>query len=78
MACMKWWNLSRGGTAVGEQPGWGEGGAGDMARQERHLHSRGGNLEPGSDLLLRGEGCPRAGDSGSVRHSRVFTGSWVD
>ena len=25
MACMKWWNLSRGGTAVGEQPDWGEG-----------------------------------------------------
>ena len=78
MSGMKWWNLSRGGTPIGEQPSWGEGGGGDMAGQGRHLHSKGGNLGPSSDLLLRGEVCPRAGDSGSVRHRRVFTNRWVD
>ena len=65
-------NSHRGAAQLGEE------GGGDMAGQESHLHSRGGNLGPGSDLLLRGEVCPRAGDSGSVRHRRVFTSGWVD
>jgi len=64
-------NSHRGAAQLGEE------GGGDTAGQESHLHSKGGNLGPGSGLLL-GDVCPRAGDSGSVRHRRVIASSGVD